>query len=207
MSVRFATAGARRRQQAPEAAVVASIKQGCAMLGTWRPVTGYEGIYEVSLHGVIRRLAAGKGTRALRPLRPSIRTDGYMYVSLCAEGKARSFPIHRLVATAFLGPPSSDRFFTNHRDGNKVNNELSNLEWASRSENMKHAVREGLLVPVLPPRRKGEAHHMTSLTTAQVRVIRALRGKLPQAKIAQMFGVSQATVTNIQTRKTWAHVA
>lgn len=64
--------------------------------------------------------------------------NGYYYVDLQHKGYKRKYPVHRLLALAFLPNPLNKRT-VNHKDGNKENNDLSNLEWATDSENMQHA--------------------------------------------------------------------
>ena len=66
---------------------------------------------------------------------------GYIRVNLYNKGKKKRYFIHRLVAEAFL-PKIQGKDFVNHKDGNKQNNELGNLEWCNRSENMKHYYKE-----------------------------------------------------------------
>ena len=75
----------------------------------------------------------------------SIRTDmkGYKDVLLCGRGKPKRFKVHRLVAAAFI-PNPMNKPQVNHLDGDKANNNVSNLEWATHEENMAHAVAMGL---------------------------------------------------------------
>lgn len=107
----------------------------------WRPVKGYEPLYEVSDSGRVRRFSPGQGTAAsvLKTLR---RPDGYLSVSLCSGGAARKHLVHVLVAEAFLGnrPLGHE---VNHKDFNRANCHRSNLEWVTRSENLLHKTRIG----------------------------------------------------------------
>lgn len=113
----------------------------------WRPVAGYECLYEVSSLGRVRSLDRfrvgdhGAPTRVRgRVLSQRLGNSGYPTVWLSRDAKARAFSVHRLVAIAFLGVDTT-RPEVNHRDGDKTNNALSNLEWVSRGENVAHAYR------------------------------------------------------------------
>ena len=123
----------------------------------WLPVPGYEGAYEVSDLGRVRSLdrfveaMTRWGTSTFRRLRgrelkATDNGNGYLVVHLCdAEGR-RTALIHRLVAAAFQ-PEVAGKTFVNHKDGDKSNNALANLEWCTRSENMQHAHDNALLEP------------------------------------------------------------
>ncbi len=115
----------------------------------WKPVTGYTTIYEVSNTGQIKSLArtikTPTGARALKEklLKLKVNNDGYVHVQLSKEGFSTSLLVHRLVAEAFLDK-QTDRDHVNHKNCNKTDNRVENLEWISRSENMQHAIRMGL---------------------------------------------------------------
>lgn len=102
----------------------------------WKPVEEYEGLYEVSNRGDIRRIGGGI-------LKPQNETHGYSSVSLSKNGKRISKKVHRLVARAFILNPHGYRV-TNHLDGNKKNNAASNLEWTTVAANNQHAWDNGL---------------------------------------------------------------
>lgn len=74
---------------------------------------------------------------------------GYLRLQLYIDGKKINFRIHRLVAMAFLENPENKKT-VNHIDGNKENNNVDNLEWATYSENQYHAIRTGLSPRVTP---------------------------------------------------------
>lgn len=103
----------------------------------WKPVVGYEGIYEVSNRGRVRRILAGPGTWPGRMLTPSEDTKGYMNVRLLNK-PAR---LHRIVAMAFLGP--SDLPLVRHLDGDPANNTLENIAWGTHQDNTDDRVRHG----------------------------------------------------------------
>ena len=105
----------------------------------WKRIAGYED-YEISDTGLVRSLKRG-GTRVLIPGRDR---DGYLYVRLCKDGKAKHMSIHRLVASAFV--PNPMNFPTvNHKDENKRNNAVSNLEWLSLADNNRYSIDKSVL--------------------------------------------------------------
>ncbi len=108
----------------------------------WRDVVGYEGVYGVSDYGTVRRVKSG---RILRQQLIGSRPDGRYYsVTLCQHGVCVRYVVHRLVALAFLPLRDAQRIQVNHKDANKLNNALSNLEWCTPSENVQHAADMGL---------------------------------------------------------------
>jgi hypothetical protein len=122
----------------------------------WRPVVGYEGLYEVSSKGDVRsvaRIAARSGTQGNLRIQAKIRKaqvtpKGYHRVQLTKDGKARNHLVHVLVATAFLENPSQ-KPEVNHKNGNKGDNRVGNLEWATTGENLQHAYDTGLREPAV----------------------------------------------------------
>lgn len=117
---------------------------------TWRDVKGYEGKYQVSNFGNVRSVdrtfynACGViVTRKGTMLKPIQNRDGYIKVTLHKDGKVHTALIHRLVAEAFVQNPNNHPQ-VNHKDGNKRNNGVFNLEWCSASSNMHHAKKMGL---------------------------------------------------------------
>lgn len=109
----------------------------------WKPVVGFEGVYCVSnfgnIKGVVRSGSTGK------PLHPQMNNNGYMTIHLYNHPKHKVTTVHRVVATAFIPNPENKRT-VNHIDGNKKNNRVDNLEWATHGENHRHAYRTGLKV-------------------------------------------------------------
>ena len=103
---------------------------------TWKPVVGYEGLYEVSDYGRVRsvphEVPSRNGVRVSpgRMRNPFKNKTGYVIINLCKNGIIKNHTIHRLVAEAFL--PNPDNLpQVNHKDENKLNNNLGNLEWCS----------------------------------------------------------------------------
>lgn len=103
----------------------------------WRDIPGYEGLYKVSNRGRVR-----KGERLKTP---RVDHGGYLTVCLFKHSKQKHMKVHRLVALAFIPNPENKKT-VNHKDGNKANNCVYNLEWATQSENIIHANKTGLRV-------------------------------------------------------------
>lgn len=115
----------------------------------WRRVAGYEDSYEVSSTGQVRSLDrnVSKGTyiihRKGKLLKPLQDFAGYFYVCLANSGKQKQKFIHVLVAEAFLPKPNY-KVEVNHKDGDKSNNDVSNLEWVTHRYNIDHSFALGL---------------------------------------------------------------
>ena len=105
-------------------------------------IPGYEGRYQIGNHGNVRSLNY-QNTGKSKLLTPVKHHMGYLLVHL---GVKKIKMIHTLVAEAFI-PNPAQKPFVNHIDGNKHNNDVSNLEWVTSKENMEHAIRTGLRDP------------------------------------------------------------
>lgn len=103
----------------------------------WKPIFGFEGLYQVSNCGRVKSLKNGK-ERILKPCKVG---HGYLRVDLFKDGKHNLKCVHRLVGEAFL--PNDDLFKTqcNHKDEDKTNNRVENLEWVSCAENINYGSR------------------------------------------------------------------
>lgn len=106
----------------------------------WRPVKGYEGLYEVSNMGRVKSLHRSQSII----MKQHMNHNGYMFLGLRKDGTRSTKLVHRLVATAFIRNPNNYKI-VNHKDGNKNNNIVDNLEWCTSSYNSKHAYRIGLM--------------------------------------------------------------
>lgn len=126
----------------------------------WRDIKGYEGQYQVSSLGRVKSLERcyswGRKDKAQtcmpeHIMRPQDNRRGYLQVHLRRPGEHKKFTVHQLVALAFLPNPECKRL-VNHLDSNRKNNNLTNLEWATDSENQIHrhimARKDGELEPV-----------------------------------------------------------
>lgn len=164
----------------------------------WRPVVGWEDIYGVSSLGRIRRERPAKRAIVGLILKPNTNMWGYQYVILKDRARQKTVTIHPLVAAAFIGPrpPGLD---VNHKDGVKTNNAMDNLEYVTRSANIRHSFRLGLSKP-----RTGEMNGQAKLTARDVRLIRAANATGIQ--LARRFGVSHQTISRIRRRERWTHI-
>lgn len=109
------------------------------MIIMWKRIDGYDN-YEVNELGQVRNSNTG------RILKPNKNARGYWYVVLSKKCKLKTLRVHRLVALAFL-PNTDDKPEVNHKDANKDNNNVENLEWVTHLENIKHAIDLGLSKP------------------------------------------------------------
>ncbi len=160
----------------------------------WKDISCFEGVYQISTHGRIRRFYTNVGI-GYKILNPWIgRKTGYRRVDLCFNGTKRK-KVHQLVLETFVGP-RRHKLEGRHLDGNRQNNRLDNLRWGTRSENQQDRAIHGTTS-------RGKAN--TKLTLAQVTDIRQLliSSKYTQQTIADMFGVSRGTITDINIGRNW----
>lgn len=164
----------------------------------WKPIKEYEDLYEVSNKGRIRSF----WRRLPKILNPPMYSTGYKILTLCKKGEIHSrSPIHRLVATAFLKNPKNYPII-HHKDGNKLNNNVFNLEWCTHSHNKREDYRLGI------QSKKGEYHHRAKLTNEEVIYIRWLYevGDISHQKIADLYNIKRKAITDIINRKNWKHI-
>jgi len=169
----------------------------------WRDIPGAEGAYQVSNHGRIRGLdrTVQRGNDTLRisgrPICTPPKSNGYLHFKLAA-GQRSTYPmVHQAVAAAFLGPYPPGHAI-NHRDGDKTNNHLANLEYVTPAQNTRHAIAIGLTAT-------GEASANAKLTSANVKAIRAAKGKRTAKALARQYGVSHLYIPLIWSNKRWRH--
>lgn len=162
----------------------------------WKDVVGYEGLYKVSNTGLILGL---KSNTYLKPRNSNL---GYPRICLYKNRKKHYLSIHRLVAIAFLSNLNNYPE-VNHKDGNKENNKVENLEWTTSSENIKHAFKLKLRIPL-----KGEDCPNSKLTEKQVKEIYSLahNSNLTQKQIGQKYNIRQTTVLKIKKKQRWKHI-
>lgn len=157
-----------------------------------RPIPGFPG-YAATADGRIL------SKKSRRPMAPKPDAYGYPSLTLRVDGRKICKCVHRLVALAWLGPPPSSTHEVAHGDGDKTNNAVSNLRWATPAENRADMFRHGTAVV-------GERHSCAKLTSAQVSSIRAARAAgVPRAQTAATYGVSYFTVAKIDTGKKRRH--
>ena len=171
---------------------------------TWLPVPGYEGLYEVSNCGQVRScdrsvaMRTKYGTTTTRRVRSKLLVagtdaDGYVWLRLFKAGLGRAFRVSRLVLTAFERSPAAGDEAC-HRDHNKANNVLANLEWGTRAENEAQKTASG----------RRPRSTVNRLTLDDARAIRRRRAAGDDAKtVAAQYGVHLSNVYLITQGRTW----
>ena len=184
--------------------------KGYDMTENWKQCKGFEGYYEVSDLGRVRTVAResvksnGRKCIVKEKVLSQANVRGYKKVTLKCDGVRKDMRVHRLIAMAFL---DGEKEMVNHIDGDKTNNTLSNLEWATRSENELHAYSTELKKSTeLHKSRTSEANKARrTLSDDTIRYIRS--SELSQYKLADELGISRASVGLIKQRKRYADVA
>lgn len=173
----------------------------------WRDVSGYEGMYQVSNLGRLKSLEryVRHSANNISLKKEHIFNVGISNKSLIAilskEGTSKGYLIYRLVAKAFI-PNPENKPEVNHIDGNRMNNKVTNLEWATRSENEKHAYDTGLYVS-----RKGENHPMSKITRNDIlKMYDLFNAGNSKKQIAEIFNISYSHVCRIFKGSTWKHL-
>lgn len=168
----------------------------------WKDVVGCEGRYQVSNYG---RIMSTVMTHNYNPyyLKPHVKRKGYLAISMWqGNNRSKLVAVHRIVAKAWI--PNPDNLpQVNHIDGDKANNNVSNLEWCTNIYNAHHAMKNGLFYKGL-----GETSNQHKLTVQQVIEIKTLLRdkKNTERGIAKLFGVSRGCITYIKWGKTWKEV-
>lgn len=152
----------------------------------WKEIPNYEGIYTISDTGIVKNK---KG----KVLKQQVNQKGYHWVSLQKNNNPKKFKIHRLVLLAFVG---NSNLQTNHKDGNKSNNNISNLEWVTNQQNRDHARKNDLIA-------KGENSGSAKLNQYEIQAIRKLKNSFTHNEIGKMFKVHQSTITRIINERIW----
>lgn len=160
------------------------------MSEVWQPIPGYEGVYDVSNLGNVHSRKAG------RALKACIGSAGYLQVDLCRDGKKRTYAIHQLVASAFLGG-RPDGMVVCHRDGDKLNNRPDNLRIDTQKSNNLDKIVHGTIA-------SGERNAKAKLTRDSVTEIRRLAASgISHRVIANQFGVSRPAISYAVRGDTW----
>lgn len=169
----------------------------------WKDIKGYKGLYQISNFGRVKSFIKWRGTD-VRILSPFCITGNYQQVVLIKNKKKKYLSIHRLVAEAFIANKDKKNCI-NHKDCNKLNNHVDNLEWCTYSENIKHAYKNGLRKNT--NYRKGNDNHNSKLTMDQVLSIRKEYGKENSSrKLGRKYNVSKTAILFIINKKNWKHL-
>ena len=137
-------------------------------------------------------------------INPYLRKDGYIHVYLKNSMERKAYLVHRLVAETFIWN-KENKPQVNHKDGNKANPELSNLEWCTNSENMLHAFNTGLKNS---EHQEGSRNSQSKLIVKDIITIRKLNSDgVSQTKLSKKYNVSQSLIHQIVSYKLWKHIA
>lgn len=171
----------------------------------WKDVVGYEGLYQVSDLGNVKRiirfsLTVGKYKSIIkeRVLKKNKNRLGYIRIGMSKNLIRTYFSIHRLVAIAFI-PNPENKPQVNHINGIKSDNRLDNLEWCTASENQIHSHKIGLA-----PSKKGEGNQQAKLNKKQVLEIR--KSSLKQKELSIMYNISISHINAIIIITRWTHI-
>lgn len=154
----------------------------------WKDIEGYEGWYQVSNLG--RVYSTFRGGRVLKE---GQNPSGYKHVGLRRNGDVKYMDVHRLVALAFLNNKDLSVYSeVNHKDGDKGNNVVNNLEWATPEQNRSHAKENGLYL-------YGEKNPRSKIASVDVQKIKELysSGEYTQKVLGVMFNCCQAHISDI----------
>lgn len=185
----------------------------------WKPVLGFEGIYSVSNLGRLRcEVANVKGPAGHILGCPVHKKRGYRETNWTRAGTRKQVKVHRLVLEAFVGP-CPDGCVTNHKNGDKADNRLENLEWVTPSENVQHSysvlgTTQGFKCGDESPTRKhperyrGEGNGRSKLSDEQIAAILHAYEHERQTlqALARKYGVGKSTIYHVVCRETWSHV-
>jgi len=108
----------------------------------WKAIAECNGEYYISDHGRVKSYKRGR-ERILKPYLVGDLGNQYLAIGICTNGKRKNHKIHKLIALYFIANPCN-KLTVNHKDGNKTNNHIDNLEWATSKENIQHAWQNGL---------------------------------------------------------------
>jgi hypothetical protein len=162
----------------------------------WKSVKDYENHFSVSNTGLFRN------DRTNKVLKQTIHKTGYYLVSTKPNGKygkAKTFRVHREIAIAFL-PNIDNKPTVNHIDGNKLNNSISNLEWATHKEQVIHAIENNLVNTLM-----GSNCHFSRLTDEQVKQVLD-NPHIKNIEFARLFNIDRSAISKLRSGKNWKHL-
>ena len=179
------------------------MQEQCSTQEVWKPIPGWEGLYDVSDHGRVRSLdrviVNGGITRMLRGrlLSTNTKQSGYATAALHKNGNRRSVSVHKLVLTSFAGE-RPNRSVCRHLNGDKADNRLVNLMWGTPAENERDSAIHGV-------KAVGTKNGQAVLTWSDVLLARVITasGLASAIEIAAVFGVSQTAILDAVSGKTW----
>lgn len=145
----------------------------------WKEIEGYNGLYLISSHGRVMSLFANKQ----KIIKQGKTKKGYMIVGITHKAKFKNYKVHRLVAKAFI-PNPQNKPEVNHKDLNKANNNVDNIEWVTGHENFLHAVANGVCLPKKLKYKKTKDIIVVDLTNTIVRHYKSIKHFSDATKIS-----------------------
>lgn len=172
------------------------------MAEVWRPVVGYEGLYEVSDLGRVRSLGrcnpnGQRWAAKIMACPVDVKGSGYRFTGLSKGGVVKKQNIHILVLEAFIGQRPSPSHHACHADGNRTNPSLANLRWDTQAANWSDRWKHGTATA-------GEKSGSAILTTELVIWIRESRQS--SLKLAPVLGVASSTIRAVRSGQNWRHM-
>lgn len=173
----------------------------------WKPIPNFS-LYHASNFGFIKTFNwKNQGKEAI--MKPAIDGSGYLRTMLkCDDGKIKTIKVHRIIASTFIDKLNED-LEVNHINCIKTDNRVTNLEWVSRSENIKHAFKNNRI------NTRGECNPAATLSDKQVKEIISIypfgrktkkKGEITKKELAEKYGTSVSVIKRIAQKKTWKHL-
>lgn len=176
----------------------------------WKSISGFGSKYVVGNDGSIKKLRheyinrwGGVSVRAEKYVTQARDKDGYLRLALLNKGKAKYFYAHRLVAQCFIGNDKG-KPCVNHKNSDRDDNRVENLEWVTPKENVWHGILHG------NDSRKGQDNGNSKLSELRVSRIKRLlkhgKDRYTVSYISDAFNIPPSTVSHIKTGLTWGHI-
>lgn len=177
----------------------------------WKVIPDFKN-YEASTFGNVRSLSRieYRNNNSLvstphkikgKTLKQKITSNGYLAISLCKNGIIKHISVHRVICLTFHTNPKN-KLEVNHINGVKTDNRPENLEWCTRSENSRHAIRTGLQKPIL-----GEKNYNSVVSDADVIEIRKKYKKgVPVSEITNEYNISKSRLYEIRSGRVYKHL-
>jgi hypothetical protein len=180
-----------------------SIKVNNLEYEVWKSIPNFDKRYFVSNFGRIKSTKY-KGGNTERLIKPALSKGYLKSVFINENGKYQSINVHRLICLAFNPIKNYKIFEVNHKNGIKTDNNIENLEWCTRQENIKHSIDNKLQTPF-----KGEEignSKLKEFEVKEIRIIASLNKRYGRRKLAKYYNVSEDTIKSIVNNKTWNHI-